>query len=203
MERNKILNLIGIFLISLALLRLFFLYQVDAIFQFFWLCNHVPLILGTAILFRANKLLIAEFCIGFFGMFVYVMDYIIYLLWGISYTGNFQFFGSALPLAVSLAMHVLTMPLAFLAIWIINKKEINAWTYSLIHILFLLPIVLYLGPAANVNCLFKSCISFMPTNEFYSLILILAYFSLLILPLNLLFNELLGKNRKRLRNSSR
>ena len=189
--KHFILNLIGLVLIIISLLRFYSLYLEDMGFHIFWLCNHIPFIMGLAILFRNSFILIGEFCLGFLGMFVLILDYFSYAIFKISFTGNTEFFSTGTYFIIAFFLHILTLPLAFFAILMLNKKQEKAFFISIIHFLLLIPPIIYFGYEKNLNCFFGSCLSFLPTFKFYTIFLLAAYFLIFILPINYLINKLL------------
>jgi hypothetical protein len=192
--KNILLNSIGIILIVFSLIRFYFLYTEGIWFHIFWLCNHVPFIMGIAILFRNLFVLMGEFCLGFLGMLIWVIDYFYFLFFRVSFTGNGEFFSTGTYIIVAFVLHVLTLPLAFWAIFLIGKKEKRAFLESIAHFIVLIPIIIYFGADKNLNCFFSSCLDFMPTFRFYTFFLLLAYLLIFIIPINYLINLLL-KNR--------
>jgi hypothetical protein len=190
-KRNIALNVIGIVLIIFSLIRFYFLYTEGISFHIFWLCNHIPLIMGLAILFRNSFVLTAEFSLGFAGMSIWVLDFFYYQFSGFSFTGNGEFFSVGFYIITAFVLHVLTLPLAFWAILLINKQEKKAFIGSMAHFIILIPIIAYFGAERNLNCFFKSCLNFMPTFKLYPLFLLIAYSLIFILPINYLINKIL------------
>ena len=189
MEKKRIiLNIIGITLILFSLVRFYFLYTEGISFHIFWLCNHIPLIMGLAILFRNSFVLIGEFSLGFMGMVFWMLDYFYFLLFGVSLSGNGEFFSIGAYMVVAFVLHALTLPLAIWAIILIGKRETKAFIVSIAHFIILIPIIIYFGVEKNVNCFFESCLNFLPTFRFYTFFLMFAYLLLFILPINWVIN---------------
>lgn len=198
-RKNSILNLLGWFLIILGMVRIFQLIFFGEPIHIFWLCNHVILIMGVAILFRSSFWLIAEFSFLFLGQVVWVVGVLIYVFFGIMIPGSstYLLYDFSFLNLISLAVHFLTLPVGAFAIYLIGRREKFAWAGGLIHALVLVPFALYFGRDYNLNCIYESCVSFIPYFELYSLFLIPLYFAFIVLPTNYVINYLLGKNRKR------
>lgn len=197
-KKNVLLNVIGVFLIVLGLIRIIQVLFFGVPVHVFWLCNHVIVIMGIAILFRKSFLLIGEFSFLFLGQFIWVLAVILYGLFGIVVPGNsaYLIYGGGFINLISVLVHFLTLPLGFWAIILIGKKEKFAWTVGLIHTIILLPIVLYFGAQYNLNCLIKPCLSFFPDITLYSILIIPLYFLLFVIPVNYLVNRLISKKKK-------
>lgn len=194
--KSFLLNIMGIILILFSLVRFYFLYTEGISFHIFWLCNHIPLIMGIAILFRSSFLLIGEFSLGFAGMFVWVVDYFYYLITKISFTGNGEFFATGAYMVVAFVLHVLTLPLAGFGIFLLGKQTKKAYLGSIIHFALLIPVIVFFGVEKNLNCFFESCLDFMPTFRFYTFFTLAFYCLLFIIPINYLINRLLRSKKR-------
>ncbi len=188
-KRGIWLNIIGIFLVVLGIIHLYqTIFTVEPIHGF-WLCNHVIFFIGIAILFRKSFWLRAEFLVLFLGQFIWIINFI------------FKIFGSGFVVVdyaigfVPAVVHLLTLPLGFIAIILLKKKEKSAWKGSLLHMLVLLPIVLYFGSYYNLNCLLKPCVTWLPNILIYPFGIFLVYFGFIIL-LNYFIDEIVLKNSK-------
>lgn len=194
-QRTKsfLLNAIGIVLIAFSLVRFYFLYNEGIGFHIFWLCNHLPFIMGLTILLRNSFVLIGEFSLGFAGMLIWVFDFFYYQIFRVSFTGNGEFFSTGFYIVVAFVLHVLTLPLALWAIFLIAKKAKTAFIVSIVHFAVLIPAIIYFGAGKNLNCFFSSCLEFIPTFKFYTPILLAVYLFIFILPINYLINRLVAK----------
>lgn len=189
LNKNFALNSIGIFLIVLGIVHLLqTIFTVEPI-HVFWLCNHVLLFMGIAILFRSSFWLTAEFLVLFLGQFVWIINFI------------FKIFNSPFVVIdyritfIPIIVHLLTLPLGFIAIMLLKKKEKFAWKGSLLHMIVLFPFVLYFGSYYNLNCLFRPCVNWIPNISIYSTFVFLVYFAFIIL-LNFILNRWIIKEKK-------
>jgi hypothetical protein len=183
----------GIILILFSFLQFYTIYLSKTPHHIFWLCNHVPLVMGLAILFRNNFVLIGEFSLDFIGMLTWDLDFIYFLLTNKSFTGNEAFFTFGNYLGITAILHFLTLPLALIAIILIGKVRKRAFIFSIFHFLIIIPILIYFGKDYNLNCLFKSCLEFIPTFRFYTVFLLLFYLFVFIIPITYLINRMLEK----------
>ncbi|MFH1503728.1 MAG: hypothetical protein ABIE36_03665 [Candidatus Diapherotrites archaeon] len=189
-KKDHWLNAIGIFLIILGIVHLIqTIFTVEPI-HVFWLCNHVLLFMGVAILFRSSFWLRAEFLVLFLGQFIWIINFI------------FRIFNSAFVVVdyritfIPALVHLLTLPLGFVAIMLLKKNEKSAWKGSLLHMLVLFPFVLYFGSYYNLNCLFNPCVTWIPNMSLYPFFIFLVYLVFIIF-LNYLINWIIKKSSKR------
>jgi hypothetical protein len=196
-NKNPLLNFIGVFLVVLGLVRVFQLLFFGVPVHIFWLCNHVLIFMGVAILFRNSFLLIGEFSFLFVGQFVWIISFLSYFVFGVSVPGSsvYLIYDSAFVNLISVLVHFLTLPLGLWAIILFGKKEKFAWVSGLIHVLILLPFVIYFGSKYNLNCFFEPCVSVIPNVSIYSFLLIPLYFVLFVIPINFLVNWIIKKKR--------
>lgn len=195
-SRDFILNFIGILLIVLFFLRVFALLRGESLVNFFWLCNHAPLIMGLAILFRSSFLLSAEISLLFFGFLNWTGDYLFKMFFGINLFGATEYLFPISDLfffSVTTSVHFLTIPLGIIALFLLKKPEPNAWKGSLIHGILLIPFVLYFGEEYNLNCFLAPCVNWFPNFNFYPVIFFLGYFALIVIPINFLIYSLVKK----------
>jgi hypothetical protein len=192
MKFNKevVLNIIGIFLIALSIVHLIqTIFFVDPV-HFFWMCNHVILFIGIAILFRNSFWLMAEFLILFLGQFVWIINFF------------FKIFGNAFVVisyridVIPAIVHLVTLPLALVAILLLNKKEKFAWKGSLLHAVILMPFIFYFGSYYNLNCFFNPCVNWIPDISSYPIFIFLIYFAFII-ALNYFLNWIIDKRIKK------
>ena len=191
MKINKevILNIIGVFLIVLGTIHLIqTIFFVDPV-HFFWMCNHVLLFIGIAILFRNSFWLMAEFLLLFLGQFIWIINFVFRV-----FDSPFVVISYRIDIIPAI-VHLTTLPLALVGIFILKKKEKFAWTGSLLHAAILFPFVLYFGSYYNLNCLFKPCVTWIPDVSSYPFFIFLIYFAFIIL-LNYFLNWIIKKSSK-------
>jgi len=167
--------------------------QDESPIYFFWLCNHIPLIIGIAIFFRNSFWLTAEISLLFFGSLNWSLDFLSKLIFDQYLLGStdYIFTGISIQSATSILLHLSTLPLTLLAFFIIHEKNKTAWKGSLLHMIILTPISFYFGMEYNLNCLLKSCIDWLPTFNLYPIMFFISYFFLFVIPINWGLNKLL------------
>jgi len=202
-KKNFWLNFIGIFLIVMGLIRIMQLILFVQPIHILWLCNHIIVLIGISILFRSSFWLTAEFIFLFFGQLVWVVVLLLFFIFGIVLPGNsaYLIYGTLEGLGflnwVALLVHFLTLPLAFIAILLLNKEEKFAWKGSVLHGLVLVPFILFFGSFYNLNCFYKPCLEVIPNVPLYPLFVFITYFLILVIPLNYLVNWIIRKRNKK------
>ncbi len=188
MNKERLLNVLGFLLIFSSIFVIYFMSKENPVYVF-WLSNHVPLIIGIAILTRNSFLLAAEMSLLFIGELGWVLDFISKLLFGFYIFGSTEYmFNPAYPATLYWASmeHLIILPAGILALFLLKKAEKNAWVLSLAHGTIILIISFLFGSAYNLNCAYKSCITWLPTFDFYSAVWPIIYFTVFVVPINFL-----------------
>lgn len=199
-KRNKeiILNVIGFVLIAFFVFRLVCLIRDDMFVDILWLCNHVPLILGIAVLYRSSFWITAEISFLFFGAIGWIIDYLSKVIF------DFHIFGSTdylFPVAnteffiVTSIIHLCTIPLGIISLFLIKKSVKGSWKGAILHGLILFPFAYLAGRENNINCLFESCTPNLFEIPFYSIVSVLGYFAFFVIPLSKFLEFLLSKKK--------
>ena len=189
----------GITLIVLSLIRIFLILRFGTPSSVFWISNHVPLILGLAILFRNSFWILAESTFIFVGEVGWTIDYLFklsfnkYLVGSTAYMFNPAF---ATPLKISSLLHLIVVPFGVIAFLLIKKKPKKAWKGVALHLALLLPIIIYYGDNLNLNCLFKSCINWLPTIPLFPIIFPIFYALVCVTPIIYLLNKLISNSSR-------
>jgi hypothetical protein len=191
--KNQILNTIGILIIILSLIRIYTMINYTTPIHIFWLCNHIPLIIGIAILLRNPFVLIAETSLLFIGSLNWSIDFLSKLIFGKYFLGSTSYmFTVVSPDSIpSILSHLSVLPLALLAIFLIKKPEPKAWQLSAVHLFVLIPASLYFGEFYNLNCLITPCATWLPTFPFYLPIAFAIYIAIFVIPVNIILTKLL------------
>jgi hypothetical protein len=193
--KNQILDIIGIVIIVLSLLRIYILITDSTYIHIFWLCNNIPLIIGISILFRSSFFLIAETSLLLVGSLNWSLDFLSKLFFDKYLLGSTSYIFTAFSAdsGISILSHLSILPLAIIAIFLIGKPEPKAWQLSLVHMIILVPASFYFGEFYNLNCLLKPCISWLPDFAIYTPLFFIIYFTIFVVPINMLFTKLLRK----------
>ena len=197
-KKKFILNFIGIFLIVLGLVRIFQLLFFGVPVHVFWFCNHILVFMGVAILFRSSFWSIAEFQLLFFGEFFWVISFLLYWVFGIAIPGSsaYLLYDEVFINLISILIHLLTLPLGLIAIFLLKKPGKHSWKGSLLHFGFLVPFIIYFGAEYNLNCVLRPCFDFVPNFLLYPLFIFLVYLFFTVIPINYLLNYLIKRSNK-------
>jgi uncharacterized integral membrane protein len=158
-EKNRYI-LFGIFLLLLQFLLIYANFKATRFDVFFWFCNHTPLILGMAFLFRKKDFIKGLINVGFIAQFLWTLDFLSRLL-----TGNYIFkvtqyiFEEQLGayILIPIGIHMLSINLALFLSYK-RKPKLKTLLYSLVYIILLFAITLtYTLPERNVNCIQEIC----------------------------------------------
>lgn len=166
MDKNKWLNIIGIFFIILGLV------SISRIFwgvwqNVFWWCDHAVLIMGIAVLLRNKFWLTAELNIALIPQFLWSLDFFSKLIFDKFIFGftAYMFDGGVIFKLLSY-QHLFVFILAFIALFLLGKPPKFAWLGSLAHgtILFISGLLIPLE--YNINCVHKNCLGFQTPYPF-------------------------------------
>ena len=191
------LRTMGIVMIVLSLIRIFMILKFGTPTSLFWLSNHVPLILGIAILLRSSFWILAETAFIFAGEIGWTIDYLFklsfnkYLVGSTAYMFNPDF---ATRLYISSLLHLIVVPFGVMAFLLINKKQQKAWKGVALHLALLIPIIIYYGNDLNLNCLFKSCINWLPTIPLFPILFPIFYALVCVIPIIYFLNKLVSNS---------
>lgn len=193
--KNQILNTIGILIIILSLLRIYTIINYATPVHIFWLCNHIPLIIGISILARNSFLLAAETSLLLIGSLNWSLDFLSKLIFDKHILGSTSYIFTAISTdsITSILSHLSILPFAILALFLIKNPKPKAWQGSLVHMLILIPASFYFGKFYNLNCLLKPCTSWLPNFTLYTPIFFITYLTLFVIPISLLLAKLLDK----------
>lgn len=134
-----------------------------------WFSNHTFIILGLAVLFNSRFWVFAELCLGAIPELVWSFDF----LW--------QFFTGVSPLGITTYMfkngnfdwlhlyslqHILFVPVALYALYLLGGPVRQAWLGSLAQGIVMFGLSLPFGSDFNINCVFYKCTWDLPFYEF-------------------------------------
>ena len=195
-NKNRVLNFIGVFFILVFIFHMVNKFIFYELYEFFWLCNHVPLVVGIAILFRKQSIIIGEFCLLGVASLLWDIDLISYFVKGESLLSNVGYLlHNELIYSLSIGLiHLSFIPLTLVAIFLIGKKAPRGWIYGAIHGIILIPFAFLFEDKANLNCILSPCLEAIPNFSLYPVVFILGYIFVIIFPLNKLLDLFLKKN---------
>lgn len=137
----------------------------------FWFSNHTFVVLGLAVLFRSRFWVLAELCIGLIPESMWSVDFLARLFTGEHVFGftSYMFKNGAFDwLHLYSLQHILFVPAALYALYVLGGPEKGAWAGSLYHMIILWPLSFAFGTEFNLNCVFHDCgvFGFLPHYQF-------------------------------------
>ncbi len=179
-KRDIVLNLLGFFILAFGIFAMAYGIYRDKPDWIFWFCYIGMVLIGIGILKKDGTLIASQLNIITVYLVFWDIDFLYRLftkesLWGITD----YFFGELLiPSRIISLEHFFVLPLAFYALYRIKinseeKKSLLNSTHLKLSIIQLILIYfiskLITNEIFNMNCVFNSCVSFIPTTEFYPL----------------------------------
>ncbi len=167
-KKDRILNFLGILFLTAGIIRFIILIFTANWRHFFWLSNHVLLLLGIGVLMRNRFLVTAELCIALVPETLWTLDFLSKILFDKYLFGVTKYvFEQGLNfLTLSALQHLLIVPLGIIALWFLGVSD-KAWKYSFIHASLLWPAGFLAGQEYNLNCIFRYCIVYFENLENY------------------------------------
>ncbi|MBI4450740.1 hypothetical protein HY642_02080 [Candidatus Woesearchaeota archaeon] len=125
-----------------------------------WFCNHTTLIMGIALILRSPTLLAAELYIAVIPQMVWSADFLVKRFFGTDLLGisNYMFNGYPADMYYFSLSHLVIVPVALYALWALGRPDAKAWNWAIFHGTLLFVVSLLVFPAANLNCVHKSCL---------------------------------------------
>jgi len=130
-----------------------------------WFSNHAFIILGLALLFGSRFWAFAELCLGAIPELVWSTDFLYNLftgkqLWGFT---AYMFKNGAFDwLHLYSLQHILFIPAALYAIYLLGEPAKNAWQGSIIHGSIMWGVSFLFPYDFNINCVYHKCIFDLP-----------------------------------------
>ncbi len=156
-----------------------------------WFSNHTFIILGLALLFRSPFWAFAELCLGFLPELVWSADFLAKLLtgnyiWGFT---SYMFTTSGFNwMHLYSIQHILFVPAAIYAIYLLGGPVVHAWVGSIIHGIVMWSISFTL-PEYNINCVYYKCVFDMPYYKITWPLLILVHIFLVYFTVRCIWNK--------------
>lgn len=189
---ENILNVIGIFLITIGLIAI-----IDSIIMhdpagIFWFCYLGLLIIGIGILKRNSFLIISQLNILSIPLILWTIDFIFLAFGGHSLFGIVDYFTNESIISKIISLqHLITIPLSFYALYLIKIRGKYLLIINLIYAIIIYLISILLPVAENINCVQTTCANFTlplpyPITWFLSNFIIIIVTSFLISKMNFL-----------------
>lgn len=193
-KKEKLLNFLGWFLIIISILNLVIKLRYETIIEFFWFCNHIPLVMGISLLFRKYKIFVGEFLLILIPSIIWNIDFFNYIFTGNVLLGDVYYYESITNIFIEIGtgvIHLSTLVFSVLIIFLLKGDFKNSWIYGGVHGIIIIPFAFLLeGKLFNLNCMVESCIPFIPNFKFYTIAFIIVYTLVIMIPLNLFVNWL-------------
>ena len=174
-KRDVVLKLLGFFILAFGIFAMAYGVYRDKPDWIFWFCYIGMVLIGIGILKKDGILIASQLNIITVYLVFWDVDFLYRLftkesLWGIT---DYFFNNLIIQSRIISLEHFFLLPLAFYALYRIKltpeEKKVH-WKLSLIQLILIYFIVKFLASETyNVNCVFNSCVSFIPTNEFHIL----------------------------------
>jgi hypothetical protein len=152
--------------------------------QVFWYSYFALMIMGIGMITRNSSLIASQISIIAIPYILWNMDFFYRLIIGFPLFGITDYYFIPGPIfgKIISIQHVFNLPLAISTLYILKLSKKDAWKLSFIIISAIFLLTRFLTPAIeNINCVFSSCISFMPTNSWYIILLFASFFASIFL----------------------
>lgn len=203
--KDKFLTATGYILLALGVVGIIANIYTETTNFIIWFCNHTVIILGLAFLFRSRFWITAELSIALIPQVFWSMDFLSKLLFNKYIFGftSYMFSPDYNPLLYYLSLdHLIITPIALIGLWYLGKP-VWAWEGSLLHgVLLMIPSYIFAN-GDNLNCMWKSCVPFIPTTTLYPILWPLIFVFLVILPTNWLLIKGYARLRKKYKKKKR
>lgn len=182
--RTFLLDLFGIFYVTIALLAFYTAITLSGLQSVFWLSYFAFLLIGVGILTRNAYLIGSQIAIVFIPYLVWAIDFVYVLftnqsLWGIT---NYVFTTSSFISLIITLQHLFIVPVGLAALASIKFKKTDFWKLSVAQVAVLFIIArLFSDSHYNINCVFRNCLPFDIQTIYYPL----AWFSAFVLMIGL------------------
>ena len=200
--KNKLSLFLGILILFYGLLAIVYSIFSGEASWIFWMCYIGMILIGIGTITKNKTLIQSQLNILTIPLFFWTLDFTITLISGNSPFGTTAYFFELKPFAKIISLeHLFLVPLGITCLFLTNKqqkpqknKNNTIIFLSIIQVIIVISLTLLLTPPSeNVNCAFKSCFSFVPSNDFY----LLYFFTIAlicILIINTILNRLLSNN---------
>lgn len=192
-KRENSALIVGVFLIILGLINLYFHFINDIEILMLWYCDHIMILGGIAILLKNRYWLTALINVGLFPVLFWIIDYIsqAFFKYNLLDIVTYLFEETNRALFLLYHQHLFIIPLMILALWFLGGA-VKAWKGSLLYGSILILISLLANPVYNLNCVSRPCLMFLPSN-FISIIIQFALMFIGILVTNWLLIKYIKK----------
>lgn len=170
-EKERIAFIIGIFLILIGLINVYFHYVTNSTIILLWFCDHIALLAGILILLRKRYWLNVAINLGLVPVLFWIADYVSQMFFNYRLFGVVDYMFQETNRAIFLLyhQHLFVVPLMILALWLLGGA-VNSWKGSIGYAVVLLLSSFLTSSDYNINCVHKVCISIFPDNIIFILL---------------------------------
>ncbi|MEA3329652.1 MAG: hypothetical protein U9Q06_02815 [Nanoarchaeota archaeon] len=192
--KNLFLNGLGGFFILVGLIAIINAnYEYDFL-SILWFCYLGLILIGVGVLFRNSFLIASQLNILTIPLIIWSLDFIYFIFTKNYLFGITDYFFEAGPLISKIVtvQHLYTIPLAFIALYLIKLKRKNAWKLSIFQVVAFYAGIYFFTPVErNINCVFKFCGDFQ-VPMLYSVFWFVIFFTMIFFT-NFALNKLFYK----------
>lgn len=170
--KNIIITALGLFFIFFGAFAMDYAIWREKPEWAFWICYVAMIFIGLGALLRLPSLIASQVTIVAIPLAIWNIDFFYQIIFGQKLWGlTDYFFGDMLPAARFISMeHFFLVPLGLLLLYMIKLSQKTFWVISVIQVALFYGIIrLFTRSAENVNCVFRSCVSFIPNGAWYPL----------------------------------
>ncbi len=185
-----ILTLIGIFILFIGITTISYNFYLGTVAKIFWLCYIGMILIGIGILRKDSFLIVSQLNLISLTLILWTIDFFSSIIFGINIFGLSSYY-SQLPTfwKIMTIYHIILLPLSFYALYLIKLERKDAWKISFVQVtIFYFIIKWFTYPEYNLNDVFHSGISFIPTLPYYPIQWFILAF-LMIITTNFLINK--------------
>jgi len=171
--KGMVLWIFGIFFIFYGLLAVVFEVYRGRPDSIFWYCYLSMVLIGIGSIKRSGVLIASQLSILFVYLVGWNVDFLYQAIFRKSLFGITDFFFNyMIPTARFISFeHLFLLPIGFFLLYLIKAENKDHWKFSIVQFTLIVLVTYFLAnPERNVNCVFYSCVSFIPTFQFYSLL---------------------------------
>lgn len=195
---EKIIFVLGVYLFVLGVVAIFNAILNPEIANFLWLCYIALLLIGIGMMIGNSLLIITQLNIYLIPIIVWNIDFFYQLFTKTPLLGitDYLFIGGLNSLGNFISLqHIYLFPLAIYAVYKIGLKSKKAWMISFLEIFILFWLSLLTSADKNTNCVFRSCVNFIPLEGLSYQILWFVFMFVSILFVNFLLTSFLFKKK--------
>ena len=171
-RKTILLNVLGLFFLAYGVFAVDYAIYRDQPSWAFWVCYVGMVLIGIGLLVRNSKLVISQLYLLTIPLVIWLTDFTSKVVTNQHWLGVTDYFFKELllPARIISLEHFIVLPLGYFGFWLLGGERRGAWLLSLVEVTIIYLIIRAVtDPLQNVNCVFESCLPFVPTDSFYPL----------------------------------